>query len=142
MAILSQPNFTFEQDVRISDINYGGHLGYTQFIQLIHNARVAFLAHHGLNEIDIFGCWIVMLNTNVDYKAECFWGEKLIFHVDVILGEGANINFVTTAFKDNPEKTPVLSANDTMAFFNPTKRRLSKIPVEFRQLFEIKSPAS
>ena len=37
--------FIFSTDiaVRISDINYGGHLGHDSIISLIHEARVRFL---------------------------------------------------------------------------------------------------
>ena len=43
------PRYTFqvEMAVRVTDLNYGGHLGNDRLLSLVHEARVAFLAEHG-----------------------------------------------------------------------------------------------
>jgi acyl-CoA thioesterase FadM len=38
--------YTTEMPVRISDINYGGHLSNDSIVSLIHEARVRFLAQY------------------------------------------------------------------------------------------------
>ena len=40
--------FTTTLDVRISDINYGNHLGHDSLISLLHEARMRFLKQTGL----------------------------------------------------------------------------------------------
>ncbi len=35
--------FTTDIDVRITDLNYGGHLGNDKFLSIAHEARVRFL---------------------------------------------------------------------------------------------------
>ena len=45
--------FSTELRVRITDVNYGGHMGNDALLGLLHEARVQFLAHYGLSELDI-----------------------------------------------------------------------------------------
>ena len=62
---------------RISDINYGNHLGHDRLISLLHEARLRFLNEHGLNEIDIGGCGIIMADLAITYATEVNYGEDL-----------------------------------------------------------------
>ena len=41
--------FTFSTiiKIRITDINYGGHVGNDSFLSLVHEARLQFLASNG-----------------------------------------------------------------------------------------------
>jgi len=48
-------SFRTEITVRITDLNYGGHLGNADTLVLIHEARVRFLKSYGYSEIDIEG---------------------------------------------------------------------------------------
>src|SRR5262245_60297210 len=75
--------FSTEIAVRITDINYGGHLGNDSMLALIHEARVRFFAHHGWKESDVDGVGIIMTDVAIAYKAEVFWGETLRFEVGV-----------------------------------------------------------
>ena len=43
--------FTVEIPVRITDLNYGGHVGNDSMLSLIHEIRVQFLRHHGYGEL-------------------------------------------------------------------------------------------
>ena len=67
--------------IRISDINYGGHLAHDRLISLIHQARLDFLAHLGGSEVCIGGVGLIMVSLSVDYKNEAFLNEKLDFSI-------------------------------------------------------------
>ena len=49
---LNYYSFQTEITVRVTDLNYGGHLGNDKLLSLIHEARVAFLACFGFSEMD------------------------------------------------------------------------------------------
>lgn len=126
--------FTTFQNVRITDLNYGAHLGYTQMIGLIHNARVLLLKSLGLGELDCFGYWIIMSNTQTDYKSECFLGDQLKFEVAVELIDGLRICFNTTVKHEDDRIAAI--AKDTMLFFDQNKRKPVRVPKEFKTLIE------
>lgn len=77
------PAFTFSTciDIRISDLNYGGHVGNDTILSLLHEARVRFLKHYGYSELNLEGIGIIMGDVAIEYKAEGFYGDQLNIHV-------------------------------------------------------------
>ncbi|MBE0644478.1 MAG: thioesterase family protein [Bacteroidetes bacterium] len=73
--------FTTEIKIRISDINYGGHLGHDAVLSIAHEARMRFLASLGYSEMDVEGAAIIMNDAAVVYRSEAVYGEVL--RVDV-----------------------------------------------------------
>src|SRR5829696_8851297 len=76
---------------RISDINYGNHVGNDAFVSMIHEARVQWLNTKGLTELDIHGVGLIMSDLTVEFKQECFYGEHL--EIEVIRGEVSRVGF-------------------------------------------------
>lgn len=72
-------HFTFTTDVpvRITDLNYGGHVGNDSILSLIHEVRVRFLRHHGYQELDVAGVGLIMADVTIEFKSELFYGETL-----------------------------------------------------------------
>lgn len=73
--------FRTELTVRITDINYGGHLGNSSVLGLMHEARVLFLKSSGYSEMDVEGFGTIMLDSVVIYKAQAFAGDTLLIEV-------------------------------------------------------------
>lgn len=73
--------FKTELTVRITDINYGGHLGNADVLALMHEARVRFLKSFGYSEVDVEGYGTIMLDSVVVYKSQAFAGDILQFEI-------------------------------------------------------------
>ena len=69
--------FTTQIPVRISDINYGNHLGNDAVLSLVHEARVRFLKEFGYTELDIEGAGIMMADVAIVYKSQGYYGDIL-----------------------------------------------------------------
>jgi len=69
--------FVTEIPIRISDINYGGHLGNDSVLSIMHEARIRYLANIGFSEKDIKGFGIIMVDSAILYKSEGFYGDVL-----------------------------------------------------------------
>ncbi len=74
-------SFSTEITVRITDLNYGGHLGNADTLVLIHEARVRFLTSHGYSEIDVEGYGTIMLDAVIQFKSQAFAGDLLTIEV-------------------------------------------------------------
>ncbi len=72
-------NFYFSTTVtiRITDLNYGGHVGNDSFLSLIHEARQQFLGSHGYKELSIEGIGLIMTDASVEFKRELNYGDML-----------------------------------------------------------------
>jgi acyl-CoA thioester hydrolase len=67
--------FSTKIPIRITDINYGGHVGNDSFLALIQEARLQFFTHHGYSEMNIEGCSTIMVDAAIEFKAELFYGD-------------------------------------------------------------------
>ena len=70
-----------EIPIRITDLNYGGHVGNDTILSLLHGARVQFLAHHGFKELEAAGVGLIMSDVAIEFKNELFYGDTLIISV-------------------------------------------------------------
>src|SRR4030043_2475714 len=123
-------SFSTEIAVRISDINYGGHLGHDSIISLMHEARVRFLRHHDFSESAIDGVGLIMTDLVVQYKAEAFYGDVLTIEADVQAFSKYGCDFVYRVV--NREKgTEVARAKTGIVFFDYAKRRIVGVPQSF-----------
>lgn len=67
--------------VRITDLNYGAHLGNDSLLAMIHEARVHFFAHLNYSEVDFGGVSMIMADSAIVYKSEAFQGDQLNFAI-------------------------------------------------------------
>jgi len=79
VKIILPEHFTFSCSipVRVTDINYGGHLGNDKLLSLLHEARLQFLAHLGCSELNAFGAGLIMTDVAIIYKNEGHYGDML-----------------------------------------------------------------
>jgi acyl-CoA thioester hydrolase len=63
--------------IRISDLNYAGHVGNDSFLSLIHDARERFLKAHGYTELSIAGVGLVMADVAIEYKKELHHSDRV-----------------------------------------------------------------
>ena len=67
--------------VRITDLNYGNHLGNDAVLSLIHEARMQYLISKGYTELDLAGVGMLMSDAAIEFKAEAFYGDILKAYV-------------------------------------------------------------
>ncbi|MFQ5706014.1 MAG: acyl-CoA thioesterase [bacterium] len=126
--------FSTEMRVRVTDLNYGGHLGNDKFLSLIHEARMRFLQQFGFSELNIEGVGLVVVDAVVVYKCEVFLSEVLTFEVAV---DGINRNGCDFFFKISSKASgrEVARAKTGVVFFDFEKRRMVKTPQQFEAVF-------
>ena len=129
--------YTTTIPIRITDLNYGGHVGNDSVLSLIHEARVQFLRHHGYTELDMAGVGLIMADTTIEFKNELFYGEEL--RASVAASEFSRIGFdlyykleKRIAGKGNPKSSPFQqTANDGPSAETPPASQVAEkwIPV-------------
>lgn len=70
-------NFSTIIQIRITDLNYGGHVGNDSFLTLIHEARQQYLNYHGYSELDLENTSLIMSDAAIEFKKELDYGNKL-----------------------------------------------------------------
>lgn len=119
-----------EIPVRISDINYGNHLGNDTLISILHEARVQWLAKGGFTELAIGGASLIMSDLAVEYKSEGFYGDLLSLHLSI--GEVSNIHFDLFFLVENQNGKIVAKAKNGMVGYNYEQKKIAALPDTFK----------
>jgi acyl-CoA thioester hydrolase len=126
-------NFSTELPVRITDINYGGHVGNDSILSIAHELRVQFLKSMGYEELNCEGVGLIMSDAGIEFKSELFYG-------DIILASIAADNFSKIAFdiyytleKRMEEKTvPVAFIKTGMVCYDYSLKKVAAVPEAFK----------
>lgn len=76
-------SFTFscQVPIRITDINYGGHVGNDTVLSIIHEVRMQFFNNIGYTEMNFAGSAMIMADVAIEFKSELFYGDVVIASV-------------------------------------------------------------
>lgn len=122
--------------VRITDINYGKHLGNMATVGIFHQARVLFLAEYGFDELDIDGLGVLLTNSSYTFKMEVKFNTKLIVNV----GIADNYSKLTfeVLYKAVDQKTgkEVSSGQEKYVLFDYSKSKTARMPQRFLDFCE------
>lgn len=133
-------DFVTEMPVRITDINYGQHLGNDALLSFIHEARVRFLASLGLSELDVGGCGLIMVDAVIVYKAQAVYGDML--SIEVAAREFAPLGCDLVYRVSNPKSgTEIARAKTGILCYDYSRRKVVKCPEKFLSAFKLAYPA-
>ncbi len=127
--------FTTCVDVRVTDLNYGKHLGHMELIGLLHHARAEFLDAHGMTEINVEGRTLLVVDLAVNYRSEAFFGQTLMIDIGMAL-EGSRGVEISYAVRDQATDVLVAVAQTGVVFADPEARSLVQVPQTLRALVE------
>ena len=69
--------FSTRIPLRITDMNYSGHMGNDALLSIVHEARMQFFRHYGFSEMNLGGPGIIMADAAIKYVSEAFAHEVL-----------------------------------------------------------------
>ncbi len=127
--------FSTKIPVRITDINYGNHLGNDALLSLIHEARVQYLNKINLSEMDAGGCGIIMVDSAIIYKSEIHYGDVLVFNVAVNEITNTGCDFYYQILSGRYSGTAAI-AKTGIVFFNYLLKKISAVPEIFIERVE------
>ena len=123
--------FSTVMDVRISDINYGNHLGNDSVLSFVHEARTRFFRQYGYTEMDVEGLGIIMTDSAIVYKAEGFHGDQI--QIDITVGEfnkyGCDLFYLMT---NKATAVEIAHVKTGIVFFDYAARKVVGLPEAFR----------
>ena len=129
-----KPNFSTDIPIRITDLNYGGHVGNDSVLSLLHEARMQFLKHHGFSEMNFAGVGLIMSDASIEFKQELFYGDQLKAYV--VIDELTKVGFsIYYKLVKNKEETIVALAKTGMICYNYETKKIAAVPEKAKELF-------
>jgi len=121
--------FSTQLTLRVSDINYGGHLGNDTVVSLIHEARYRMFNSWGYkSDLEIEGLGTIQLDTAVQYKGEGFHGEQVV--ISIYAGDIGSRTF--DLFYELKSEDKLIALGKTgLGIFDYGTKKLVSIPEAF-----------
>lgn len=119
--------------IRISDINYGNHVGNDAVLSLIHEARVQFLAVHGFSELQCGGVGLIMSDAGIEFKKEIFYGDVVTAHVAAV--DFSSVGFDLYYKLETNGKAAVM-AKTGMICYDYEKKKIAQLPLHVKEKLE------
>lgn len=126
--------YSTEIPIRITDINYGGHLAHDSVLSITHEARMRYLTSLGFSEGNVDGVGIIISDAAIVYKSEAFYGQTIIVEIAVedFNKYGCDLLYRLSDKSSNKEIARVKTG---IIFFDYRKRKIHSIPKGFMNLF-------
>lgn len=125
-----QFSFSTQIPIRITDLNYGGHVGNDTVLSLIHEARVQFLKSCGYEELNLDGVSLIMNDAAIEFKVELFYGD--IVTAFVVATNFSRVGF-DLFYKLLRNETIAAIAKTGMICYNYETRKVVTIPAKVKE---------
>jgi len=117
--------------VRVTDLNYGNHLGNDALLGMVHEARVRFLAAMGYSELDVEGVGLLMADCAIVYKTQAFLGDRL--DISVAAGEFTRVGCDLLYLLEKADGQEVARVKTGLVFFDYPTQTVRPVPEAFRE---------
>jgi acyl-CoA thioester hydrolase len=123
-------------EVRVGDINYGGHMGNDKALLVFQDARIAFLESLGFSEKNIGGPAIIMRDAHISFRKEVFLHDMLTVDVgiDNVTLTSFNMNYTV---KRESDGAVVFLGNTGIVAFDYEARKVTKLPEVFLEKISV-----
>ena len=115
--------------IRITDLNYGNHVGNDSILSILHEARVQYLKSFDLAELKFAGVGLIMSDVGIEFKAEAFYGDVLKAYVVANNFSKIGFDLYYKLVRGENEEVVVL-AKTGMFCFDYDKRKIVAVPEE------------
>jgi acyl-CoA thioester hydrolase len=129
LALPQSFSFFARIPVRITDLNYGNHLGNDAILSLVHEARMQYLLSVGLKELAFAGVDLIMSDAGIEFKAEAFYGDVLKIYVAATNFSKVGFDLFYKITKEEDEAVVAL-VKTGMVCFDYERRKITAIPDE------------
>ena len=124
--------FSTELNVRINEINYGGHLGNDSFLSLFQEGRLRYLKQFDCSELTIGeDTSLIMSQAHINFKAQVFWGERLKILVRITKMDKIRFIFEYQIESVENEKKVIVTGYTDMMGFDYKNKKVKKLPEKF-----------
>lgn len=127
--------FTCQLRVRVTDLNYGGHLSNDAILRFVQEARVRFLTTLGGSEKEVEGAGIILADAQLVFKAESFYGDLLNIEIAVQDWGKCDCAFYYRITRENDKKYIAL-VRTRVVFFDYQNRKIKVVPKPLKERIE------
>lgn len=118
--------------VRVTDMNYGRHLGHDALVSLLHEARIQAFAALDLPEWDMHGYPSVVADLAVQYQSEARWPDGLTIATAVPESQGKSLTIYQRIYQLDSQQV-VATARVNQLLMDLASGRPVDVPEQVKQ---------
>lgn len=123
--------------VKVTDLNYGNHVGNEVYLNYAQEARTQFLHHHGYSELNVAGAGLIMVNASIEYRREIHYPDMI--QIDVRIGELKKRGFSFYHVLKSEQKNEIVAfIKNAFLFYDYQNKKVVYMPDEFANLVDFK----
>jgi acyl-CoA thioester hydrolase len=129
-------SFSTTLPVRITDLNYGGHVGNDSMLSIIHEIRAQFIQHLGYTEMNFGGIGLIMSDVIIEFKQELFYGDLIEAKIAVteISRIGFDLTYQLSTTSENGNTRIVALSKSGMVCYDYGKKKIVSTPEEVKRI--------
>ena len=122
-------SFTTSIAVRMTDLNYGGHVGNDTVLTFLHEARVQYLLSLGDTELNIAGVSLIMADAAIIYQGEMHFGDQLLISIKPVEISRVGFDLIYRIEKKlNEGITKLVLAKTAMICYDYQLKKVASLP--------------
>ena len=116
--------------VRITDLNYGAHVGNDTVLSFIHEARVRYLQSLGYSELNLEGVGLIMADAALVFKNEIYYGDQLLISIRAVEFSRVGFDLIYKMEKKQADQPLILVAlvKTAMVCFDYELKKVVSLP--------------
>jgi acyl-CoA thioesterase FadM len=135
LEIPDQFDFTCDITLRVTDMNYGNHLGNDRILVLAQECRVLFLKSLDCTEFDLFGGSIIQADAAIVYKSEGHAGDIIRCNLKVMNVLRSSFDLLYQ-FENLTTHRTLAECKTGMVCYDYTAKKVIGVPEKFTHLFQ------
>jgi acyl-CoA thioester hydrolase len=141
IKLIPPTNFDFSTKikVRITDINYGNHVGNDTYLSYLHEARMQYLKHFRHTELNINGISLIMSDIAIQLKSELVYGDEFEVFVEACNFDKLGFDIFYKLVHTTTKQTIAIAKTGMVGFDYNLKKKIS-LPADFHENFKSVSP--
>jgi len=129
-------DFSTTISIRITDLNYGGHVGNDTVLTLLHEARMQFLGHFNYTELEFGITSLIMSDVGIEFKSELFYGDLVKAYVTATDFGKVGFDIYYKLVNEKNERV-VAVAKTGMVCYNYKNKKVVAIPEEVKLRLQV-----
>ena len=135
MKIQGKQVFEYEDQLRVTDMNYGNHLGNDKVLGLFHDARLKWMNYLNQSELSFYGKALIQHDAAINYKSEAFCHDRIIIKLYIFDIDSKSFDiYYQILHKLN--KKEIAIGKTGMTFYNYEEKKIATTPVKFKKDFK------
>ncbi|MBM3413562.1 MAG: thioesterase [Bacteroidetes bacterium] len=129
--------FAYQFPVRITDINYGGHVGNDKLLVYAHEARLQFLQHYGYTEMELDNTSLMLTKASIEIRNELFFGDQLSVAVQAMHFTSKGFDLLYKIEKAAAQPMLAAIVLTTMICYDYKNKKVTSLPERTRQRLSV-----